>query len=78
MVSRRPRALAGRVGALVAAVLFEAGKALSAWDIGSQGLQSTYGAAAALVVLLICVYDTAQIVPFGAELSTACQGPGKG
>jgi membrane protein len=59
------------VGAVTAAVLFEAGKLAIAWYIGRQGLESTYGAAASLVVLLIWVYYTAQIVLFGAELSHA-------
>lgn len=58
-------------GALVAAVLFEAGKLVIAWYIARQGLQSTYGAAASIVVLLIWVYYTAQIVLFGAEVSRA-------
>lgn len=59
------------VGALTAAVLFEMGKLAIAWYIGRQGLESTYGAAASLVVLLIWVYYTAQIVLFGAELTHA-------
>jgi membrane protein len=59
------------VGALAAAVLFEAGKLAIAWYVGRQGLESTYGAAASLVVLLIWVYYTAQIVLFGAELAHA-------
>ena len=58
-------------GALASAVLFEAGKLAIAWYIARQGLQSTYGAAASLVVLLIWVYYTAQIVLFGAEISHA-------
>jgi len=58
-------------GALASALLFEVGKLAIAWYIGSQGLQSTYGAAASLVVLLIWVYYTAQIVLFGAEISYA-------
>jgi membrane protein len=58
-------------GAVTAALLFEAGKLAIAWYIGRQGLQSTYGAAASLVVLLIWVYYTAQIVLFGAEISHA-------
>ena len=58
-------------GALASAVLFEVGKLAIAWYIGSQGLESTYGAAASLVVLLIWVYYTAQIVLFGAEISHA-------
>jgi membrane protein len=59
------------VGAATAAVLFEAGKLAIAWYIGRQGLESTYGAASSLVVLLIWVYYTAQIVLFGAEFSHA-------
>jgi membrane protein len=58
-------------GAVAAAVLFEAGKLAIAGYIGRQGLESTYGAAASLVVLLIWVYYTAQIVLFGAEISHA-------
>lgn len=58
-------------GALAAAFLFEAGKLAIAWYIGRQGLASTYGAAASIVVLLIWVYYTAQIVLFGAEISHA-------
>jgi membrane protein len=58
-------------GALASALLFEAGKLAIAWYIGRQGLESTYGAAASLVVLLIWVYYTAQIVLFGAEISHA-------
>ena len=34
-----------------------------------ESLQSTYGAAASLVVLLIWVYYASQIVLFGAELT---------
>jgi hypothetical protein len=58
-------------GALAAALLFNLGKGLIAWYIGSQAFESTYGAAASIVVLLIWVYYTAQIVLFGAELSHA-------
>ena len=49
------------VGAVTAAVLFEAGKLAIASYIGRQALQSTHGAAASLVILLIWVYYTAQI-----------------
>ncbi len=41
-----------------------------AWYVGTQELESTYGAAASVVVLLIWVYYTAQIVLFGAEVTT--------
>ena len=58
-------------GAVTAALLFNLGKGLIAWYIGTQGFESTYGAAASIVVLLIWVYYTAQIVLFGAELTHA-------
>ena len=57
------------LGAIVTAVLFQVGKLAISWYIGTQGLESTYGAAASVVVLLIWVYYSSQIVLFGAELS---------
>ncbi len=56
-------------GGLVTAILFNVGKLAIAWYIGSQGLESTYGAAASVVVLLIWVYYSAQIVLFGGEIT---------
>ena len=56
-------------GALITALLFNIGKLAIAWYIGTQGLESTYGAAASIVVLLIWIYWSAQIVLFGAEIS---------
>jgi uncharacterized BrkB/YihY/UPF0761 family membrane protein len=35
---------------------FNMGKLALGWDISSQGLESTYGSAASIVVLLIWVY----------------------
>jgi len=58
-------------GAIATALLFNIGKAAIAWYIGTQGLESTYGAAASIVVLLVWVYYSAQIVLFGAELTHA-------
>jgi membrane protein len=58
-------------GALVTALLFNVGKAAISWYIGTQGLESTYGAAASIVILLIWVYYSAQIVLFGAEFTHA-------
>lgn len=58
-------------GAVATAALFNAGKLAIAWYIGTQGFESTYGAAASLVVLLIWVYYSAQILLFGAELTHA-------
>lgn len=56
-------------GAAVTAALFEIGKFLIAVYIGKQGLESTYGAATSLVMLLVWVYYASQIVLFGAELT---------
>ena len=59
------------IGAVLTALLFETGKFLIGLYIGKQGLESTFGAAASLVVVLIWVYYTAQIVLMGAELTRA-------
>ena len=37
--------------------------------VGKQGLESTYGASASIVVVLIWIYYSAQIVLFGAEFT---------
>ncbi|HWK38189.1 MAG TPA: YihY/virulence factor BrkB family protein [Hyphomicrobium sp.] len=58
-------------GAVAAAVMFEIGKLAIAWYVGRQGLQSTYGAAASIVILLLWVYFSALIVLLGAEISRA-------
>jgi membrane protein len=59
------------LGAVFTAALFEIGKFLIGFYIGKQGLESTYGAAASIVVLLIWVYYSAQIVLLGAEFTYA-------
>ena len=53
--------------AAVAALLFDAGTLAIGLYIGKQGLKSTYGAAASLVIVLIWVYYPAQVVLMGAE-----------
>src|SRR6266567_2431330 len=58
------------VGAVVTAILFTIGKSLIGWYIGSSAVASTYGAAGALMVLLLWVYYTAQIFLLGAEFTT--------
>jgi membrane protein len=63
-------------GAVATAVLFNLGKFAIGWYIGTQGLESTYGAAASIVVLLVWVYYAAQIVLFGAELTHAYAAEG--
>ena len=57
------------LGAAVTAALFEIGKLLIGLYIGKQGLESTYGAAASVVVLLIWVYYSSQLVLMGAEFT---------
>jgi membrane protein len=57
------------VGGLITALMFNLGKSAIAWYIGTQGLETTYGAAASVVVLLVWVYYSAQIVLFGAEIT---------
>jgi membrane protein len=57
------------LGAAITACLFEAGKFLMGLYIGKQGLESTYGVAASLVVVLIWVYYASQIVLLGAAFT---------
>jgi membrane protein len=59
------------VGAVATAAFFEIGKFLIGLYIGKQGLESTYGAAASIIIVLIWVYYSAQIVLFGAEVTNA-------
>jgi membrane protein len=56
-------------GAMVTALLFLAGKSLIGWYIGSSAVASIYGAAGALMVLLLWVYYSVQIFLFGAEFT---------
>ena len=57
------------LGAAITAALFEIGELLIGLYIGKQALESTYGAAASLVVLLIWIYYSSQIVLMGAEFT---------
>ena len=57
------------VGGVVTAVLFNIGKSLIGWYIGSSAVASTYGAAGGLIVLLLWVYYSAQIFLLGAEFT---------
>jgi membrane protein len=66
------------LGAAITAALFEIGKLLISVYIGKQALESTYGAAASLVVLLIWIYYSSQVVLMGAEFThvyTSRRGP---
>jgi membrane protein len=62
------------VGAVVTAILFTIGKSLIGWYIGSSAVASTYGAAGALMVLLLWVYYSAQIFLLGAEFTKVYAG----
>jgi membrane protein len=57
------------IGALVTSLLFSLGKFLIGLYIGKSGVESSYGAAGALVVLLVWVYYSAQIFLLGAEFT---------
>jgi membrane protein len=57
------------VGAIVTAILFTVGKSLISWYIGSSAVASSFGAAGALIVLLLWVYYSAQIFLLGAEFT---------
>jgi membrane protein len=59
------------VGAIVTSFLFTAGKSLIGWYIGSSAVASAYGAAGALIVMLLWVYYSAQIFLLGAEFTKA-------
>ncbi|TGV96213.1 YhjD/YihY/BrkB family envelope integrity protein, partial [Mesorhizobium sp. M2E.F.Ca.ET.154.01.1.1] len=56
-------------GALVTALLFTIGKSLIGWYIGTSAIATSYGAAGALMVVLVWVYYSAQIFLFGAEIT---------
>ena len=57
------------IGAVATALLFTIGKALISWYIGSSAVASSFGAAGALIVLLLWVYYSAQIFLLGAEFT---------
>jgi membrane protein len=57
------------IGAALTALLFNLGRFLIALYLGKQGLESTYGAASSIVLILVWIYYSAQIVFFGAEFT---------
>ena len=59
------------VGAISAAILFMIGKFLISLSISSSAVASSYGAAGALIVILIWIYYSAQIFLLGAEFTKA-------
>jgi membrane protein len=65
------------VGAAVTALLFMIGKFAIGVYLGASNLASSYGAAAALIIVLIWVYYSAQIFLLGAEFTKAFALPGE-
>lgn len=57
------------MGSIFTALLYTVGKTAIALYIGRSGVASSYGAAGALVVLLLWVYYSAQIFLLGAEFT---------
>jgi membrane protein len=55
------------VGSAVTAILFTIGKSVIGLYVGSTGVASSYGAAGALLIMLLWVYYSAQIFLLGAE-----------
>ena len=60
-----------RVGAVVTAALFTAGRLALGWYLGREGGDSAHAAAASLLALLAWVYYSSQLVLFGAEFTYA-------
>jgi len=59
------------VGAVATALLFTLGKFLIGLYIGTSAIASSYGAAGALILVLLWVYYSAQIFLLGAEFTKA-------
>jgi membrane protein len=63
-----------RVGAVVTALLFEAGKFLIGLYLSHSAVASSYGAAGALIILLLWIYYSTQTFLLGAELTKVYAG----
>lgn len=57
------------VGAVFTSCLFLIGKYLISFYLGRQGLESSYGAAGSVILILVWIYYSAQILFFGAEFT---------
>lgn len=57
------------VGALLTAVLFVIGKQLISLYLGTKSMESTFGAAGSLALLLLWAYYSSMILLFGAEFT---------
>ena len=62
------------VGAVATAILFNLGKLLVGLYIGSSAIASSYGAAGALIIVLLWIYYSAQIFLLGAEFTKVYAG----
>jgi membrane protein len=69
---------AAAAGGLFTAILFAAGRFALAWYLGREAQASAYGAATALVLLLVWIYYSAQILFLGAQFSQSIQNWGSG
>ena len=56
-------------GAIVTSLLFAIGKSIIGWYLGSSAVASTYGAAGALMLVLLWIYYSSQIFLLGAEFT---------
>lgn len=56
-------------GAIITSVLFTIGKSLIGWYLGSSAVASAYGAAGALLIILLWTYYSSQIFLLGAEFT---------
>jgi membrane protein len=57
------------VGACITSGLFIAGKSLIGWYLGSSAVASAYGAAGALIIVLLWIYYSSEIFLLGAEFT---------
>ncbi len=57
------------IGALATSFLFTIGKSLIGWYLGTSAVASTYGAAGALIIILLWIYYSSQIFLLGAEFT---------
>jgi membrane protein len=59
------------LGGMITAFLFNIGKFLISFYLGTSAIGSTYGAAGSLVIILLWIYYSAQLFLLGAEFTKA-------
>jgi membrane protein len=57
------------IGAIATSLLFTIGKSIIGWYLGTSAIASTYGAAGALMVVLLWIFYSSQIFLLGAEFT---------